>query len=315
MYIHNDDMGIQMGASVGTYPLGSTFFGPRLFSGAIVYNSYVGCPTTAPTLAPSPLATNAPSIASLAPTPSGSFVGACTTESSLETRLDGTTGAYGAMFTLVAKNESLSITSLELLIGSASSVGVTIYSKPGDYKGFENSPSAWLQVAKTKVQASGSQSGTIVPSESFQPVTVHPGRTHAFYITLSTPDLLYSSSTGAVGTEVAANDYLSIHSGAGLIDQTFSSKLLEPRVFNGAVIFIHSTSCSAQTVITFGYNIQYNPSLTNANVYDMVSRTAGATVKSLVNTASDLLLFKTNNELTYITTQTFSSNRAGGNGT
>lgn len=316
MYIHNDDVAIQLGASVGTYPLGNTFFGPRLFSGAIVYNLYGGCPTTAPTLAPSPFATNTPSsIITLAPTPSGSFVGACTTESSLVTKLDGTTGAYGVMFTVVAKNESLSITSLELLIGTTSNVDVRVYSKPGDYKGFEDTPSAWQQVANTKVQASGSTFGTIIPSQNFETVTIYPGRLHAFYVTISTPDLLYSLSTNVVGTEVATNDYLSINAGAGLIDKTFSPKLLEPRIFNGALVFIHSTSCYTQTVVSFGYHVQYTPSLTSAKVYEMVSRTVGATVQSLVNTAPDLELFKTSYDLAYNSTHSFSSSRAGGNGT
>ncbi len=316
LYIHNDDVAIELGASVGTYPLGSTFFGPRLFSGAIIYNLYGACPTSAPTAAPSHIASNAPSVIStLAPTPSGSYVGACTTESSLETRFDGTTSAYGSMFTVVAKNESLTVTSIELLIRSTSMVDVIVYSKPGAYKGFESTPSAWKQVAKTKVQASGSKLGTVVPTQSFESVTIYPGRTHAFYATISTPDLLYSPTVAAVNTEVATNDYLSINAGAGLIDKSFGSKIYEPRVFNGALIFIHSTDCFSQSIISFGFNVQYNPSLTNANVFNMVSSIVGTTVQSLVNTESDLELFRAQNELTYSSTHTFAANRPGGSGT
>ncbi len=316
LYISNDDASIQLGASVGTYPLGSTFFGPRLFSGAILYNLYEACPTSAPSASPSQIASNAPSaISTLAPTPSGSYVGACTTESSLETRLDGTTSAYGTMFTVVAKNESLTVTSIELLIRSTSMVEVSVYSKPGDYKGFESTPRAWKQVAKTKVQASGSALGTVVPTQSFEPVTIYPGRTHAFYATISTPDLLYSTPAAAVNTEVATNDYLSINAGAGLIDKSFGSNLYEPRVFNGALIFVHSTDCFSQSVISFGFNVQYNPILTQAKVFDLISSTVGTTVQSLVNTETDLELYKSQNELTYNSTNTFAVTRPGGNGT
>ena len=189
VYFQNEDLEIQIGVSVGTYPMSTTFFGPRLWCGSLEYTANHECPSVAPSLQPSKTPSVAPSLfPSTAPTLGVPDFGNCTNISIIETTKEGGTAAFGSMYTTSTFDEPVSILSLDFYTPITAVVTVQVYSKHGDYKGYEADEAAWRKITDATLRGGGQGSITQIPEALFDAVHMLPNQTRAFYVTMSTPD-------------------------------------------------------------------------------------------------------------------------------
>lgn len=297
MYYDNDAIEIQMGISVGTYPVTSVFYGPRVWSGAIYYTASRDCPSEAPSEMPSVTPTIAPSQQpsqeiSYLPSLGLPDFGNCTNISKLETPLDGGTESYGAMFT-VTSSEPLSILSMDINVATKDEVYVEIYSKSGDYIGFQEDPSSWRIVAAVNVTGAGSGVLTVIPETDFDDVNMEANETQAFYVTLSSAHLKYSRTSLKVGEVLVYDEFISINAGAGIAAADFGGSVFEPRTFNGALHYLHDDDCIEEVVtsVLYKFDVQLASSVTESNVIQTINDNVMQTVKGLVAIDSTLRSF------------------------
>ena len=296
IFFENDDLALEVGISVGTYPLDTTFFGPRLWSGSLSYQSENGCPSASPTTMPTIDESSAPSLApepsalpSMDPTYSVPDLGNCTDVSTVDTTFAGGTAAYGNMFTVTAGPEPLSITTMDIHLGNTTSTGVTVYTRDGSYKGFERTPTAWRKIAETTVQGKGDGVGTPIPTDQFHTVHLRASATRAFYVTVSSADIRYTRVSAIPGEAYASSPLLSVNVGAGFVDPDFGLDVFEPRVFNGRVHFLHGRDCAATVATSITYNFQiFHDGLEDEEIFRQVNTKIETTTRSFV--ASDTTL-------------------------
>ena len=310
IYYENEDMEILVGASVGTYPATHVFFGPRLWSGAFLYNASYECPSGAPSDAPS----FPPSIApSQEPSSSPSIgvlpdLGNCTDPSTLETSLDGGTESYGTMFT-VTSSAHVNITSMDIHAGTTDEVYVEVYTKRGDYRGFEDDPSSWRAIAAVKVVGAGEGKLTAIPDADFEDVSMGANETHAYYVKMSTAYMKYSRSSIEVGKALIGDDYITINSGAGLGAADFGGSIYSPRSFNGALHYLHKDDCidNIYTAVNYTFNVQRLGSVSETAVVESVNENVVKTVKGLISLDTRLRSFTSEFGLELTNSTTFPS--------
>ena len=309
-YYDNEDMRILVGVSVGTYPATSVFFGPRLWSGAFRYNASRECPSETPSQMPSPPPSIAPS---QEPTSSPSIgvlpdLGNCTDLATLETVFDGGTESYGTMFT-VTSSAHVNITSIDIHVGTTDEIYVEVYTKSGDYRGFEEDASSWRGVAAVNVVGAGEGKLTSIPDAAFEDVTMAANETRAYYVTMSTAYMKYSRSSIEVGKALIADDYVTINSGAGLSEPDFGGSAHSPRGFNGALHYLYKDDCNdnVYTSVDFIFNVQRLGSATESDIRETVNANVLETVKDIMTIDSTLRVFTAEHglELTKSTTLPF----------
>mmetsp|Transcript_51607 Transcript_51607/g.154938 ORF Transcript_51607/g.154938 Transcript_51607/m.154938 type:complete len:347 (-) Transcript_51607:152-1192(-) len=157
------------------------------------------------------------------------------------------------MLDIFAKN-SILIQGLDIHV-KKKQVTVTIYTRPGSYVGHETDKNGWtLMLPPTTLHGQGKGRLASIPSSRFIPMLIEAGRTRAFYIKLTTADLLYSkTAVSGVGDVLASNTDLNVLVGAGLGSATFGKAVFEPRAWNGAVKYKVESHASSDTA-SAGYN-------------------------------------------------------------
>jgi len=167
----------------------------------------------------------------------------------LVTTFRGETGSYGSMFDIVAGTKPVVILSLDLHVRRrVDKVGVKVYTKSGSHVRFESSEKKWKLICSTAVEPGGFYKRTVIDDRYFQPVTVNPGETQAFYVVLDTADLRYSRGTTREAI-YQSNAFLQILEGTGVgghFGKSFTS-----RVFNGFVKYsvVESDDDSSSDVV------------------------------------------------------------------
>ena len=308
-YFENEDIEIQIGVSVGTYPGSSVYYGPRVWSGSIIYKASRDCPSEAPSAVPSTVPSGEPSQQlSVAPSLGLPELGNCTDISSLETTMEGGTGSYGNMFT-VTSSEPMSITAMTINAATIGDIYVEVYTKNGDYRGFEEDRSNWRIVAAVNMTGAGSGLPTFIPDEDFEDVHMGVDDMRAFYVTLSTADMKYTRTSTSVGEALTSDGLLTINAGAGNAAPDFGGSLFEPRVFNGAVHYRHEDDCTEDitTTLFYTFNIQHDSSMADSEIIEMVNKNVLQTVTSLMEIDATLRSFTDEHDLKLTNTMTYQS--------
>mmetsp|Transcript_10762 Transcript_10762/g.15845 ORF Transcript_10762/g.15845 Transcript_10762/m.15845 type:complete len:841 (+) Transcript_10762:245-2767(+) len=328
MFAKNEDLGLQIGISVGEYPLTSNttyFFGERVWSGTMYYNVNRPCPSRAPSMVSSdaPSGSVAPSILSAIPslipsitpttiissspslvpsfapslTPSFPDItirpdlttengDACHQSDSLVTAFDAGTGAYGSMFSVTSKEETIQVTTLSFHTDyGGGNVTAIVYTKIGDFVGHENEPSAWTKISQSTLRGSGKGHGSTIRKDDFQSVILYPNETVSFYISLTTADIRYTKLDGVeLGDSVASNSYLDINAGIGLADYPFASEyfIYSPRLFNGIVHFDRRSACLSETNVTYSFNINHIVDVRESELFELVANLCDQVARMLM---------------------------------
>lgn len=224
----------------------------------------------------------------------------CADNQILTTLLNGTTGAYGNMFTVTAKATPIRITTLSFHTRNQDEdVTVLVYTKQGNFVGFENEPRAWRKISDVSLRGAGPGYASKIPFQDFEPVFVFPNQTAAFYITLKTADMLYSLTNSTLGSTVVSNNYLDVNAGVGLADFPFASEffLYAPRVFNGVVHYSSDARCLPMMNITFSMNINYASELPGSELNRLVADNVEMAARTLMDTDLTLLDYAKNHKV------------------
>ena len=249
-------------------------------------------PSTLPSLTPTLWETLLTDLPTTVPTLLDANSSQCAEKGSIGLAMDGGTGAYGCMFTVTSHNSSLIITSLSFHTDfTESECTAQVFTKKGNFTGFENMPNAWRQISESILTGKGAGFRTKIPREDFEAVKMQPHETRSFYITLPTADIRYSKTELALGEPVAANEFISVNAGAGLADYPFASKafIYEPRQFNGAVHFEAITECRPTGSILYYFNVQHMRNISEAELTQRVSENVKMTVANLIETELELI--------------------------
>ena len=137
------------------------------------------------------------------------------------------------MFNLEAKNNFVSIEQLELHVAFIFSTNIQVYVKDDTYLGFEQDPSAWTLVhEETLASTNGRRQGT--PLSPFtEAVIIAPGKTVAFYVTISSGGLLLYTDGSQEGQLFSEDQNLKFYEGKG-VEYPFGSTFAR-RVWNGII--------------------------------------------------------------------------------
>mmetsp|Transcript_14723 Transcript_14723/g.16858 ORF Transcript_14723/g.16858 Transcript_14723/m.16858 type:complete len:761 (+) Transcript_14723:138-2420(+) len=183
----------------------------------------------------------------------------CSRAESLVTPLDVDVTAFGTMFTLVTKEEPIEILTLEFFANpTAKALNVEIYTKLGDYKGFENNSTAWEKISETAIAPPPSERHSLlIPMSEFKSFTMYPNEMRAIFITLQTSDFRYKYGYGLKqGQTYHSDGYLSVNVGIGHANYGFGKRVFPARLFSGILHYSHNADCTrprSKTVVHFTY--------------------------------------------------------------
>ena len=154
----------------------------------------------------------------------------------------GGNGSFGNVFDVVAKDDGLLITSLDVHTrvltpaGTEPDVDVQVYTKAGTHADYSTEPdrSKWTKIVDTKIRGMGNMNASPIPPEAFEAFTIAPGETHALYVTLNSADIRYTSSEVPFGEPVVSNQHLAILQGSGVGDFPWGPAF-KGRQWNGSI--------------------------------------------------------------------------------
>jgi hypothetical protein len=223
----------------------------------------------------------------------------CEQTSSLLTTFVSDTQAYGVMFTVRGKEETLLIETLELssvFLANQREIHVMVYTKEGGYQNFQDDPSAWVKIADTNITPAKEGHGTLIPARQFHPVQVDPYNVRAFYVTLDTTDLRYSNAPGRpVGSVYAQDEFLQVQVGAGLLEYPFSGRIFEPRVFCGTVHYKRIVDCDVAAIaaskVAYSFLVQHDNMSDNV-VISQVNAIVQGSINALLSTDPEMVNLK-----------------------
>ncbi len=146
----------------------------------------------------------------------------------LKTTFEQNNGSYGSMFNVVAFR-SLAISSMDIHIRETSNFKLEIYTKLGSYIDHENNPDVWTKIVDTTIKGVGVGWPTTIPSGIFPSTIISKGETRAFYVTLDSANLRYTT-----GMVESINSDLAITDSAGIGGYPFGP-VYTPRMWNGSL--------------------------------------------------------------------------------
>jgi hypothetical protein len=163
-------------------------------------------PTTSmPT--PPPIKTSKPTAS---PTPNPHLASLqSATDQEITNGVAGSTTSYGILFNIQTSSSSsaVSIVQLDFLTSSASNLDYELYSTLGSYEGIKGMYGRWILIKKGVVVGNGLGGLTSIELDDGIPMD-GKGSSRAFYLTLSSPDLIYRLSSTTTATTGNNNEMM-----------------------------------------------------------------------------------------------------------
>lgn len=215
----------------------------------------------------------------------------CVKSESLETPFEADTVVFGTMFTVQSQDDPISVATMEISATPlAEQMDVEIYTKVGDYQGFENEASQWTQVVATTVTPARDGRGTIIPANAFSGFTMNPNELRSFFVSLKTSDLRYKRGGDyKTGQTFLSDGYLSMNVGIGIGSAGFGFGSVFPdRMFTGIIHYTHATDCDApsgKSLVTYSFHARPKTGSASREVItNSVNMVVGDAVESVLNT-------------------------------
>mmetsp|Transcript_5400 Transcript_5400/g.7796 ORF Transcript_5400/g.7796 Transcript_5400/m.7796 type:complete len:615 (+) Transcript_5400:85-1929(+) len=226
----------------------------------------------------------------------------CEDELSLATKVYPDAHAYGVMFTVRSKAESLLIQTLEINHAQVQEeIRVLVYMKDGGYQNFENNATAWKQLFNSYIIPTKQEGSTLLPAREFVPVEVDANQEISFYVTLDTSSLWCSRSLAkSAGAAYIEDDNLQLFVGASLFQFPFSDQLLEPCAFSGRFHYKEVVDCDASVIsnVPFSFLVQHDD-MTQDALFEKIDFLLKGSISSLIRTDAEMKVFVDNMSLTF----------------
>jgi len=96
-----------------------------------------------------------------------------------------------------------------------------------------------------------------ISDEIFQNIRLTPGKTQGFYITLTSKNLLYHTTTLSVGSTYVMNDDISVSVGVGVGTYPQAETFYNSRGFYGRILYMSNDSCDLESTIPYHFVVHY----------------------------------------------------------
>jgi hypothetical protein len=176
----------------------------------------------------------------------------------LSTTYEGGWVQDGIMFDVAVSNstEGIAVLGLDILTPVAfQTLCVEIYSHDGSYEGSDIDPSAWEYLGSVSVLGLGKDTPTTIPLGSFDPVSIGPDSTRAFYVTTQDESMRYTAYPS--GEHVSGSIFSSSSEGGVNVDVLVGVAKNYPfaqswpdRMFNGAIRYAIGDNLDLDSMLT-----------------------------------------------------------------
>lgn len=226
----------------------------------------------------------------------------CELTSQLTTTMVPDSTSSGALFMVQSFGNSLDIVTVEFSVNpiDTSDVQVQVFSRIGDFVGFNNKPDAWKLAANTTIQPSQYGLGTIIPVSSFQSITMQPQELRAFYVVLTTPVLQFTKAPpqASLGDVYQFDKILSVSVGAAL-PRYFGNDLIKDRIFNGRLHYTTKLKCvNAEVPTTVVYSFLVEKSAVDASFLSKLQNALETVLVGIFQSSTSFQQYKQQGRLT-----------------
>ncbi|KAL7531757.1 hypothetical protein ACHAWF_003898 [Thalassiosira exigua] len=199
---------------------------PRLFGGAVLYEVAPG--------GESPVAEGAPILEPQSTPSSPQQLKTLATTFGRGVSVSSGYTYAGHMFDVLARARGdVEIASIAFHTYKEEYVTVSLYTKAGEYRGFDKDLSGWTMLCRVSVLGRGLGYPTFIPEGAFDPVQVRRGHRQAFYVTAEGPYLRAAGGTEE-GSPSTWNPEIVIYEGAGK-KYPVEGGTIAPRAWNGVL--------------------------------------------------------------------------------
>jgi len=159
---------------------------------------------------------------------------------------------YGIMFDLYAM-KTVAISEFNVYATKGKKVYYHAYTVEGSYKNSKTDLSSWDMIKSGYVFGQGSSEA--IPIKGMKSVIIKPTVHQGFYITLTTEDLIYSTTIKKLGNRLVWNNEVSVDVGSSVSSYPLGFTFYEPRIWCGSVKYYimdapETTAPSASPSIT-----------------------------------------------------------------
>lgn len=148
---------------------------------------------------------------------------------------EATKGAPGAMFFIKSTTRDIGVREFKFIAWTTSVNQVQVYTRSGEFAGFEHDITGWDLVFDDSVQLNGVNTLTKLSLPN-RGVTVQSGTTQSFFIFINQGNMKYDSGSSELAL-IGADDHVEFYTGVGLTTKFTGSSvnLYSPRRFSGIV--------------------------------------------------------------------------------
>lgn len=148
------------------------------------------------------------------------------------------TGAEATMFSVKASGRNIKIKSFDFFTNGAVTEVVQVYTRPGEFRGFEQSAIGWQRVYSKSI----AQFGRNVPTSlgGFDTEVVIPANSVQSFLVYTPNKVIYKQGTSdnSEGTLFSSDITVELYEGIGLSGSLFSNwTVYSPRVFRCSLIY------------------------------------------------------------------------------
>eukprot|EP00957_Ditylum_brightwellii_P130177 9929464-Ditylum_brightwellii.AAC.1 len=202
------------------------------------------------------------------------------------------------MFDVQTKSKAITVTGMSLHTSKVANLAYEIYTKPGSFQDGLNDQSVWILLASGNVTGAGYGVGTHIPSEHFLTSTrssrvIPPHATQGFYVTFTTTDISYDTTSLNVGDSMMSDDNIDVLVGVSIPEYPFGSSFYEKRLWRGEIEYATHSTCEPSTSPSLSPTIStsFSPSSTVSasptGQPSTASPTWGCSDESKLETTSD----------------------------
>ena len=213
---------------------------------------------------------------------------------------DSVNSNYGIMFNVQSTSDSdTSVYGLGFYVHMTSSIQYEIYALKGGFEHGSATLSLWTKIAQGIKKDVNKGSLIMISGSDFAPVKVSPGDTFGFYITLSTENLRYHSTSVTLGHTYMQNNDISVSVGAGVSGYPLSevTKFLSRRALYGQVLYGKVEECGPEATVDYFFLVQYPMDWSSSDMRNVINGELQVIIQDLIDSDEHLRAFQRNFKL------------------